>query len=85
MDLTSAAANLQLPDFYHFLRPLYKLIPTVLSPYKRRLAEVKMVENGLFFKLKDEAKGKIQAGKIYPSMLPLVKIVPSEASADGLA
>lgn len=67
MDLTSAVANLQLPDFYRFLRPFYAFLPTALSSYKRELAKVKAVEDRLFYSLRDDAKAKIQAGKVYPS------------------
>jgi cytochrome P450 len=69
MDKTSDVANLQLADFYHFLRPLYSLIPTALSPYKRKLATVREIENRLFYTLMEDAKAKIESGKIYPSFI----------------
>ncbi|KAJ0420303.1 putative cytochrome P450 oxidoreductase [Aspergillus carlsbadensis] len=80
MDKTSEVANLQLADFYHFLRPLYRLLPTALSPYKQKLATVREIENRLFYRLMEDAKAKIAAGKTYPSFIR--DMLLSKASGD---
>jgi len=67
MDMTSNAINLQLVDFFPFLRPLYRVIPDKFSAFKRRLKEIQHIEEKLFFGLLDNAKVKIQEGKVCPS------------------
>jgi len=67
MDKTSDAANLQLVDFYPFLRPLMRVLPETLNPMKRNLREIKIIEDRLFFELLKNAKQKIKGGKVYPS------------------
>lgn len=67
MDRTSAAINLQLVDFYPFLRPWYRIMPLWMSSFKRALREIQLLEDRLFMGLLDNAKAKIQAGKVYPS------------------
>lgn len=67
MDRTSEVANLQLVDFYHFLRPLYHWMPDWMSTYKQKLAFLRNLENRLFFSLLDDAKTKLNSGRVYPS------------------
>lgn len=69
MDLTGAAANLKLVDFYSFLRPLYSWCPTFLMPYKQTLREIKKIEDRLFFQLMESANDDVKAGKAYPSFI----------------
>jgi hypothetical protein len=69
MDLTSEAANLQLVDFFPFLRPFYRYCPTFLMPYKQLLAKITVIEQKLFMQLMYSAKENIAAGKVYPSKL----------------
>ncbi|KAJ8117752.1 hypothetical protein OPT61_g1127 [Boeremia exigua] len=69
MDRTSEVANLQLVDFYHFLRPLYHRMPDWMSTYKRKLAFLRNLENRLFLSLLDDAKAKLNSGRVYPSFI----------------
>ncbi|OAL50319.1 putative cytochrome P450 [Pyrenochaeta sp. DS3sAY3a] len=69
MDRTSEVANLQLVDFYHFLRPLYHWMPDWMSTYKQKLAFLRNLENRLFFSLLDDAKTKLNSGRVYPSFI----------------
>jgi len=69
MDLTSEAANLQLVDFFPFLRPFYRYCPTFLMPYKQLLARITVIEKKLFMQLMYSAKENIKAGKVYPSFI----------------
>ncbi|KAF2491734.1 cytochrome P450 [Lophium mytilinum] len=69
MDLTSEAANLQLVDFFPFLRPFYRYCPTFLMPYKQLLARIRVIEENLFMQLMEGAKTSIQEGKVYPSFI----------------
>ncbi|KAF2186188.1 putative cytochrome P450 [Zopfia rhizophila CBS 207.26] len=69
MDKTSEAANLQLIDFYPFLRSIYRFLPESLVPFKRKLREIKVIENRLFFDLLENAKEMIKNGKVYPSFI----------------
>lgn len=69
MDKMAAAVSLQPVDFYPFLRPWYRIVPVWLSSYKRRLREIQILEDRLFFSLLDGAKEKIESGKVYPSRI----------------
>lgn len=82
MDKTSAAANLQLADFWLFLRPIYRLIPSSVSAYKRALEELLEIEDRLFVNLLKDAKAKIAAGKAYPSF---IRDMLLSAKEDGLS
>ncbi|KAJ3549263.1 hypothetical protein NM208_g588 [Fusarium decemcellulare] len=67
MDLTSAAINFKLIDFYPFLRPIYRLLPTWLSSDKKKLKQIQKLEDEVFFDLLDRCKNLIATGKNYPS------------------
>lgn len=56
----------QLIDFYPFLRPLFRLVPTALSPFKRKVRDLIALENRFFVPLVEETKKNMEKGKIYP-------------------
>ncbi|KAL4935969.1 hypothetical protein BDV06DRAFT_205916 [Aspergillus oleicola] len=85
MDKTSEAANLQLADFWLFLRPLYRLIPISLSSYKSKLADVREIEHRLFYTLLNDAKANIAAGKVYPSFIRDMLLDRKQDETEGLS
>lgn len=68
MDATSEAINFQLVDFYPFLRGLYGILPYWVLPSKKRLHNLKILEDRVFFDLLAKAKERIAKGTAYPSL-----------------
>ncbi|KAH8886614.1 putative cytochrome P450 [Thozetella sp. PMI_491] len=69
MDVTSEAINFQLVDFYKFLRPLYTALPNWATPGKKKLHDLKILENRVFYELLGRAKDMISAGRLHPSFI----------------
>lgn len=67
MEVTSEALNFNLVDFYPFLRRPYDIIPHWLLPSKRKLYELRKLEDRVFFDLLYRAKAKLAAGNAHPS------------------
>lgn len=67
METTSAAINLQLVDFFPFLRPWYQMAPAWLIPFKAVLRDIRILENRVFFELLELVKDKMKSGRVYPS------------------
>jgi len=67
VETTSAAINLQLVDFFPFLRPFYRMAPSWLIPFKATLRDIRILENKVFFELLELVKDKIKSGRVYPS------------------
>ena len=68
MDVTSEAVNFQLVDLFSFLRPVYDILPYWSLPSKRKLHNLKKLEDRVFIELLDRAKERIAAGTAYPSL-----------------
>lgn len=67
-DLTSlVVSQLQVIDWYPFLRPFIRFVPASLSTLKQQLDRIGYLENTLFFELLDRAQKAIADGKVYPS------------------
>lgn len=71
MDQTSAAINLQLVDFFPFLRPWYQMMPAWVIPFKAALRDIRILENRVFFELLNLVKDKMKSGKVYPSRIKI--------------
>ncbi|KAM5355000.1 hypothetical protein ACJ41O_001646 [Fusarium nematophilum] len=69
MDMTSDAINFQLVDFYPSLRQFYHMIPYWMLPSKKKLHELKNLEDRLFWDLFNRVKDKLATGKAYPSFI----------------
>lgn len=67
LDETSAAINFQPVDCFPFLRPIYRLAPDWMIPFKAALRDIRKLENRVFFELLDVVKANVKSGKIYPS------------------
>ncbi|KAK2598866.1 hypothetical protein N8I77_012248 [Diaporthe amygdali] len=69
MEVTSEALNFNLVDFYPFLRRPYDIIPHWLLPSKRKLYELRKLEDRVFFDLLYRAKANLAAGNAHPSVI----------------
>lgn len=67
MDVTSEAINFRLVDFFPSLRSLFHFLPYWMLPSKRKLHDLKELEDRVFFELLDKAKESIANGTANPS------------------